>query len=47
MQNLWGSSFFSKYSKINIDFENAEKICEVFFVSEIIACELVSLICPY
>ena len=36
--------FFSKYSKFNLDFRIAAKNWEkVFFVSEIIACELVSL----
>ena len=40
--------FFSRSLKINLDFKNATKISEkVFFVSEIIACELVLLNCLY
>ena len=33
IQKLWGSSFFSKYSKFNVDFKNAAKDWEkkIFF----------------
>ena len=31
IQNLWGSSFFSKYSKFNLDFENVVKNWEKVF----------------
>ena len=42
--NLWGLSFFSRYSKFYEDSGNAEKKIEkVFFDSEIIAFELVAL----
>ena len=35
LQSLWGSSFFSKCSKLNLDFENAGKNWEKkFFFSE-------------
>ena len=47
IQNLWGSSFFSKYLKIKVDFKNAAKIGKTLFFSEIIASELVSLNCVY
>ena len=31
IQNLWGSSFFSKYSKFKLNFKNVEKNCEKIF----------------
>ena len=39
--------FLGKRFKFNIDFENAKKIEEKFFVFEIIASELVALNCVY
>ena len=47
IQNLSGSSFFSNCSKFNLNFKKAAKIQKKFFVSEIIASELVSLNCLY
>ena len=47
MQNLWGSSFVSKYLKLNLDFVNEPKIEKKIVFSEIIASELVSLNCLY
>ena len=43
IRKLWGSSFFSKCSKFNLDFKNAAKNWENFFFSQIITSELVSL----
>ena len=43
IQKLWESSFFSKSSKFNVDFENAAKSWQKLFFSQIIASELVSL----
>ena len=47
MQKLWRLSYFSKCSKFNLGFKTALKIERTFFVSEIIASELVSLDCLY
>ena len=41
------SSFFSKRSKSKLDFRNAAKKKEMFFLSDIMASELVSLNGPY
>ena len=42
--NLWGSSFFSKYFKFYVDSQNAEKNWENIFTDfEIIAFELFAL----
>ena len=46
-QNLWESSFFSKYLKFNLHFKNSVKKWEKFFCCEVIASELVSLNCLY
>ena len=44
IEKLWGSSFFSEWSKFNLEFENAAKKNQrKCFVSQIIASELVSL----
>ena len=43
IQKLWGSSFFSKYLKFNLDFKNVGKNLEKVFLSEVIASEFVSL----
>ena len=43
MQNLWGLSSFSKYSKFNLNFKNTAKMDEKLFVFEIIPSKLVSL----
>ena len=37
IQKLWRSSFFSKFSKLNLDFENAAKNGEKSFFSQIIS----------
>ena len=47
MQNLWGSSFYSKCLKFNLDFKNVAKIWEKVFFSEITETELVFLNGPY
>ena len=47
IHTLWGSSFSSKCLKFNLDFKNAAKTEETYFVSEIIASELGSLNCLY
>ena len=47
IQNLWGSSFFSKCLKFNLDLKNAAKNWEKKIVSEIIASEKVLLNCLY
>ena len=44
---LWGSSFFEKVQKLNLNIENAKKIEKIFFVSEIVASQIVPANCVY
>ena len=46
IQNLWGSSLFSKSLKFILDFKMQQKRGKNIFLSEIIASELVSLVVP-
>ena len=47
IHKLWGSPFFSKCSKLNLDFKTGEVILKKVFVFWIIASELIALNCSY